>query len=541
MRRIAVKTLATAGTGLIAVCAGCVGAGRGVATQQAAVTASPTTQNQAADSILPEINLRQVSLTAELSGDALPTTSDPRAQITHAAMALQGPVLSDTLPMADETVPPIAPAAMPLDLGSALEMAAGQNPQVTFARQRIREASAQLQAANALWLPSLRAGVNYNKHEGRLQDVEGVVNDVSRGSLYSGFGAQAVGAGSPAVPGLVMNFHTRDAIFQPRIAERSLAARQQASQAVIQDLLTETAVAYINLLEAQQLRAISRETTVNLQALTDLTASFATSGAGLRSDADRTRTELLIQEVEDVRADENVQLASARLAQLLSYDPTVEFIPQEPSLAPLEMISPDRPLADLIATGLSNRPELAESGFLVGAAVERLRRERYAPLVPSVLLGVSYGWNGGGVGGNLDNFGDRVDADAVAWWEIRNLGFGEQAARESARAQVSQARAQQIRVMDQIASEVVQGHAQLRLRQRQIEIAQNGIGSANDSYRRNAERIRNGQGLPIESLQSVQALGAAQRQYARVVADYNRAQFTLTRSLGWPVSALAAP
>ena len=74
-------------------------------------------------------------------------------------------------------------------------------------------------------------------------------------------------------------------------------------------------MAYINLLEAQQLRAISRETTANLQALTDLTASFATSGAGLRSDADRTRTELLIQEVEDVRADENVQLASARLAQ----------------------------------------------------------------------------------------------------------------------------------------------------------------------------------------------------------------------------------
>jgi outer membrane protein TolC len=190
----------------------------------------------------------------------------------------------------------------------------------------------------------------------------------------------------------------------------------------------------------------------------------------------------------------------------------------------------------LVATGLVNRPELAESRFLVSAAVERLRRECYAPLVPSVLLGVSYGWNGGGVGSQMENFGDRVDADAVAWWEIRNFGFGEQAARDVAQSQVAQARFQQVRAMDQVASEVTQAHAQLVSREGQIELAQNGIISANDSFRRNTERIRNGQGLPIETLQSVQALGQAKRQYARVVADYNRAQFYLERALGWPIT-----
>ena len=119
------------------------------------------------------------------------------------------------------------------------------------------------------------------------------------------------------------------------------------------------------------------------------------------------------------------------------------------------------PINDLVATGLSNRPELARTGSLSRPRCERLRRERYAPLMPSVLLGVSQGWNGGGVGGNLENFGDRFDGDAVAWWELRNLGFGEQAAREVARSQVAQARAQEIRMMDQVASEVVQAHAQV--------------------------------------------------------------------------------
>ena len=350
-----------------------------------------------------------------------------------------------------------------------------------------------------------------------------------------------MGAGSPAVPGLVLNFHTRDALFQPRIAERTLAARQQASQAVLQDVLTDTAIAYINLLEAVQFRAIAHETTVNLQDLADLTASFATSGAGLRSDADRVRTELVLQQVENARAEENVQVSAARLAQLLSQDPTLQLLPQEMALAPLRLVTQEQPLSELVATGLTNRPELAENQFLVAAAAERLRRERYSPLLPSVLLGVSQGWNGGGVGGNMENFGDRFDGDAVAWWEIRNLGIGEQAAREAARSQVAQARLQQIRVMDQVASEVAQAHAQVKAREGQLELAQAGISSANDSFRRNAERIRNAQGLPIESLQSVQALNQAQRQYARVVADHNRAQFALIRALGWPVGAAVAP
>jgi outer membrane protein TolC len=41
--------------------------------------------------------------------------------------------------------------------------------------------------------------------------------------------------------------------------------------------------------------------------------------------------------------------------------------------------------------------------------------------------------------------------------------------------------------------------------------------------------------LPIEALQSAQALLQARREYLRSVTDYNAAQFTLQRALGWPV------
>ena len=148
------------------------------------------------------------------------------------------------------------PVVQPINLGTALAMTAGQNPEVNFARQRIVEAFAQLRCPESLWLPSIRTGANYNKHEGRIQDVAGQFIETSRGSVYTGLGSQLVGAGSPAVPGILVDFHLRDAIFQPRIAGQTVAARRQASRAVSNDLLMATAIAYVDLLEAMQIKAV---------------------------------------------------------------------------------------------------------------------------------------------------------------------------------------------------------------------------------------------------------------------------------------------
>lgn len=434
-----------------------------------------------------------------------------------------------------ERLPPPA-NVMPIDLGTALAIAGGDNPQVAFAQARIQEAYSRLRTTQALWLPSMRAGANYNKHEGRIQDVAGNIIDTSRGSVYGGMGAQAVGAGSPAVPGMVMNFHLRDAIFQPRIAAMNLGARRQASRAVTNDLLYQTAVAYTDLLEAMQIEAVTRETLVNAQRLADLTRSFAQAGQGLQSDAERALAELAFRDLEVRRANEAVRVASVRLTRLLSGNQSLQLVPQEPTLAPIELVPNDAQLADLVTTGLTNRPELAESQFLVREAVQRLRREQYAPLIPSVLLAASYGGNGGGLGSDISNFGDRLDCDAAAYWEIRNLGFAERSYRREASSLVQQARARQLQIMDQVASDVAEADAQVRARRGQIAIAEGGIAVAVESYRRNSARIQDGQGLPIETLQSIQALDQARRQYVRTIAELNRAQFSLQRALGAPVS-----
>ena len=422
-----------------------------------------------------------------------------------------------------------------LDMSTALALVAGQNPQVGYARWRIREAYADLERAHVLWLPSIQAGASYHHHEGVLQDSSGNILNAPQSSLQTGLGAGAVGAGTTPSPGIVAQFQLVDAIFQPAIAQRNAWAQEHARDAVLNDQLLEAAVAYQELLRTHQLRAIALQTVSGSEQLVRLTTDYANAGQGTRADADRSQAELALRKNNAARAEEAVAVASARLAQVLSMSNGNQIVPVEESIAPIDLITSDDPSQDQLAIALGNRPELKESHDLVAAACERLRRERYAPLVPSVLLGASYDGFGGGMNDTIGNFNDRADFDAVALWQIRNLGYGEQAARRAAGARLEQETLSQVRVMDTIAREVAEADARVRTRRGLIATARSGVESAHASFERNFMRIREGQGLPIEVLQAIQSLDASQRELVDATADFNIAQFQLQRALGWPV------
>jgi outer membrane protein TolC len=442
---------------------------------------------------------------------------------------------------AGPVVAPTDPQVREVTMANILSSVAGRNPEVGFANQRYAEAYAQLIAARALWLPAINAGLGWNNHAGPLQASDGSVNEVSRSSLTTGLGVQTIGAGSPVVPGLFANFHSAEAIFQPRIANRAAAARDAAVRTTINDLLLDTALAYLELLRAHQSRAIAVDIKEHAERLATATADFAKSGAGNEADADRAATELSIRQNEVVRAEEEIQVASARVVELLNDDPRFELVPLEPAIAPVELVPLDAPLQKLLPTGLQRRPELSEAQNLVGEAVHRMSMEKMSPWLPNVLMGTSYAAFGGGEGSQINNTAGRFDLDAITYWQVRGLGVGEYAARKQARAQYDQTRMQQIRVMNLVSREIVEAHAQVLARHRQIGIAEQAVKRATDSFERNWLRVRDLEGLPIETLQSIQALDQARREYLRALVDYNAAQFRLQRALGWPIDLASAP
>jgi outer membrane protein TolC len=426
-----------------------------------------------------------------------------------------------------------------VNLPTVLSMVGPQHPAVGFARWRVQQAYAQLDQAKVLWLPTLRAGFGFHRHDGNYQASDGSIVDVNRNSFQYGLGVGATGAGTTQRPGLIAEFHFADAIFQPRIAGRTATARSHGSQAVLNEQMMNAAVAYLDLLAAHQDLRIMEEMRERTAGLSKLTGDFASTGAGLQADADRMQTELALAENRLLAAREQVGVTEARLAQAISADANCQWLPMDATVLPLQVVDvpADRPAT--IQVGLANRPELREAQSLVAAACERYQREKYSPFVPSVLLGFSNGGFGGGLGNNLDNVDGRYDFDALVAWEIRNSGFGEHAARRETSSQVQMAKFEQIRMMDQVAREVSEAHTQVQFRSQQVTTAQRAIQNALDSYERNLSRIRDGQGLPLESLQSLRALEEAQRTYLRAVTDYNQAQFRLQWAMGWPITSPA--
>ncbi|MEO1527214.1 MAG: TolC family protein [Planctomycetota bacterium] len=425
---------------------------------------------------------------------------------------------------------------IPFNLPSVLAAIDSGHPLVGEARWRVQQAYARLDQARALWLPSIQTGFSFNRHDGNYQASNGQIVDVNKNSFQYGLGAGAVGAGTTTRPGIVARFHLADAIFLPKVTETTAWARGHAANATLNRQLLTAASAYFELVDAHQELRIVEQSRDRLNEVADITVDFAEAGEGLQSDADRIRTELALIESRLVRSEEQVAVAAARLAQAISLDSAGTIVPTDVNAVPLDLQNPETDAAALVATGLQMRPELKESQALVVAACKAYEREKYAPFVPSVLLGFSTGGFGGGLDDNLDNVDSRYDLDALLSWEVRNLGFGEKAMRRERSAQIQQAKFAKLRVMDQVAREVTESHAQVGFRRRQIEIALGAIQSAEDSYRRNLERIRDGEGLPLEVLQSAQALESAQRAYMRAVIDHNQAQIRLQWALGFPVS-----
>lgn len=426
-----------------------------------------------------------------------------------------------------------------VNLPTVLSMVGGTHPTVAFAQWRIQESYAQLDQARVLWLPTIRGGFSFHRHDGNYQASDGRIVDVHRNSFQYGLGNGATGAGTTPVPGISAQFRLADAIFEPAVAKRVSTARKYGSIATMNEQLMLVSTAYTELVDAHQDYQILRESKNLAEELTKLTLDFAAAGEGLQSDSDRMQTEMSLVENRMLMAQETIDLAAARLAEATSVNAGQQLYPMDVAVIPLQLVSQQGDKATMIATGLSNRPELKESQALVTAACQRLKQERYAPFLPSVLLGFSSGGFGGGLGSDLDDIDGRYDFDAAMSWEVRNLGFGERAARDLANSRIQQAKYEKLRAMDQVARQVSESHAQVVFRRQQIDVTQQAIQSAEQSHRRNVGRIRDGQGIPLEALQSLQALETARRAYREAVTGYNLAQIRLQWALGWPITTSA--
>lgn len=468
----------------------------------------------------------------------VPAFADEPRKI-DAAESSPVPAASTTAePQAASPMPQADTSLYPLNLTTALQLGGGNNLQIALASERIHEAVAKLDAAEVLWLPSLKAGVGFNSHTGKIQATNGEIVEVDRQSVFVGGGPVlgdgplAGGSGGPIR--LVANLSPVDAWFERLAAQQSASAAEADQTVVYNDTLFKVTVAWLQLQESQSQVAIANEAIGHARKLASQTRQFADAGAGLEADALRAQAGLLEYKRRKLEADEMRDVASATLAGLLRLPIETPLFASDAQPVPLEIISANLLLSELLSQGMNYRPELLRQQALLDAAYQRTRQEQLRPWLPNLQAGLSAGGFAGGTESNFGSLQDRVDIDALAVWEVRNLGFGNAALRDRRDSQHRQACLTLDSFRDQVATEIAQAHARVQHRRAQIYAAAAQLKAAGDALPLNLRGIEGGELRPIEAQQAIQGLATARRHYLRAIVTYNEAQFALLRAVGEP-------
>lgn len=496
---------------------------------------------------------------------------EKRVLLLTMAMTAAVPTAASAQPASTPVQPPgfsapkapaslLGPHELPIDLGTALKLARADNPELLIARQRVVETMAQRQLAAAQALPNLNVGGNYDLHRGALQQSTGNILNVNRDALYVGLGANAVGAGTVSIPGLNYNLNVAEAWFAHLASRQRVVTADANVAATDNDVLLRVCLAYLDLLRGQGRIAVARENREEAVSVARLTFEFAQTGQGRKADADRAAVELKRRDAEYTQAEGETLAASARLAQLLSLDPATRLKPLEGSVVPSALIPEPISLAELLAIALLQRPELAGRRSEVQTALYELSLARTLPFSPNVILGFSAGGFGGGSnlvaapGGFISGDGTRIvaprfsslqsrqDADAMVFWTLRNLGVGNLALMRAADSRAKQGMLREQETLNLVRSQVAEAYAWTAARLLQIDAGEKAVGAGKDAFSQDLARVKGGQGLPLELIDSMRLLGRARYAYLDSIIEYDRAQYQLWVALGKPpADALARP
>jgi outer membrane protein TolC len=436
---------------------------------------------------------------------------------------------------------------LPINLATALGLVGSQPIDVALAGERVKTAAAALEQARAYWLPTITLGGDYARHDGPFQDATGAI-------VNSSFSYFTFGAGSGIAAASVFSFD--EAIFGPLAARQVVLARQADLQAVTNNTMLEVTDAYFTV---QQARGDLAAAIDIIRRTDDVVQRVRKLAPGLVPPLEVTRaeTELANRQDYELRVRERWQVASAELLRVLRLDGTAQVEPLEPPILLITLVDLHQPVDDLVAIGLTQRPELAAYQAEIQAALARVRQEKWRPFIPSLWIrgwttqaasgSLVFGGFTGGPNGNFSSLGIRDDFDVQLLWQLDNLGFGNCAKVHLRQSQYRAMSLELQRAKDRVVAEVAQAYAQARQAARRTEVTEREVKLALESYEKNLVGIgqtkRAGELIitvvrPQELLAAIQALADAYSRYFQAVADSNRAQFRLYRALGSPAQLL---
>lgn len=407
-----------------------------------------------------------------------------------------------------------------IDLATTLRLAGAQNLDVQIARERLKEAQANHASAIEQFFPWIAPGVGFHRRDGVGQSVpSGIISDAHFQSYSPG-----------ATLGAQITFG--DAIYNSLATKQLVKAGDQALHAQQQDSALAAAQAYFNLVKARALVEVIVQAIDISRSYQEQLHTAVESGIAFKGDELRVQTQTEHYEITLQQALEQQQVAAATLAQTLHLDPAVELVPQESELVPMTLIETNVALSGLVSHALKTRPELKQSDSLIAAARTTQNGARYGGLIPSLGAQVFAGGLGGGPDGGPNTFAGEMDYTVGLSWKIGPGGLFDGGRIHSSEAQLSATRLTSLKLKDSITAEVVSSLARMRSTSAQINLAKRNLETAGETLRLARERKQFGVGIVVEDIDAQQSLNQARSDYITAVAEYNKAQYLLSRAIG---------
>lgn len=448
-------------------------------------------------------------------------------------------------PYAAPIVIPAPQDYYPIDLDAALQLAQSLNPTIGLGREAICEALALERDSRAQLLPTLNAGANYHLHAGALQTSFGEIRSLNEQSIYFGGGSRTLAAETVAIPAVRVFSQLADAFYGPLAARQVVAARTSTSHAIANTTLLDVVSRYLDLVAAEAGLDALHESQAEMDEIVRSTEAFARTGQGRAGDYQRARAESFLLLVEEQRMQERAAVASAELSRMLHLDPSLRLVTLRAPIDRVDLVDTTLDAEPLVQTALLRRPELAARSAEIGAGEALLKQERMRPFLPLISVGFSAGGFGGGSNRqdlNVQSFyqttATRSDFDVSAIWSLQNMGAGNRAVQNQRRIERDESISLRAIAVTQVRREVLEALARSQARLARISIAERRMRVATLGLQEELRRTRNGEGLPIEVLNSATLLKNARLERIDALIEYDGSQFELFVAIGeTPIAA----
>ncbi len=400
-----------------------------------------------------------------------------------------------------------------LTLEEAVALAVRNNPRVGEAAARVREARARITQARALRLPQASLDANAFR----------------QGPVIPAFQPGA----DPVVPpyrwtvGVFLNqilFDWGQRSALQRAAERRTESQEFTLAETQNDVRLVVAVAYYNILRAQQLLEVARER--REAAAEQLRVARARFEADIvpRFDVIRSEAELANAEQDVIAAQNEIALAEATFNTALGRDVvTPVALEYKPEPAVTVSFEQARRMA------LENRPQLAAIREEIEAGQADVRSRR-AENKPQIGLSAAYDRR------QATGFqaGYTYNAGLVMTFPFLDSGLTRGRVRE-AQAQVAQDRQLLEQARQQLELDIRQAQLDMIEARKRVETAQQELRAAREALRVAEVRYRSGVGTTVEVTDAQLALARAGQNLANAEFDYQTAVSRIEYATGVPV------